>query len=210
MGGVGSGSWYRFNTKTTVEGCHSLDVRRLHREGLLKPNWGFSWCWSRSGQKRASIGGLVEGGDRAERVVLLFRHRSGPGAEWEDAQQPMVLEWTPCNFGGERPWFICSGTGCGRRVAVLYGLGKWFLCRHCYDLSYESQREDKMQRALRRAQNIRQRLGGSANTMEPFPEKPNGMHHDSYMRLFWEHHRAEMEQLAGMREWLDTFQRQLG
>jgi len=45
--------------------------------------------------------------------------------------------------------------------------------------------------------------------MEPFPEKPKGMHHDTYMRMFWEHHRAEMEQLAGMSEWLDTFQRQL-
>jgi hypothetical protein len=25
----------------------------------------------------------------------------------------------------------------------MYGLGKYFLCRHCYDLRYESQREDK-------------------------------------------------------------------
>jgi hypothetical protein len=25
------------------------------------------------------------------------------------------------------------------------------------------------------------------------------MHHDTYMRLFWEHHEAEVEQLAGMR-----------
>jgi hypothetical protein len=214
MGGVGSGSWYRFGKKTTVEGCHSLDVRTLHREGLLKPGWGFSWCWSRSGQKMASIGGLVEGGHRAERVVLLFRHRSGPSIEWEDVRQPVTLEWTPCHFGGERPWFICrgvmNGVACGRRVAVLYGPGRYFLCRHCYDLSYESQREDKMRRALRRAQKIRQHLGGSANMTEPFPEKPKGMHHETYMRMFWEHHEAEMEQLAGMREWLDKLQQKLG
>jgi hypothetical protein len=31
----------------------------------------------------------------------------------------------------------------------------------------------------------------------------------TYMRLFWEHHEAEMEQLAGMREWLDKLQQQL-
>jgi hypothetical protein len=209
LGGVGSGSWYRFNKRTTVEECRGLDVRRLHREGLLKPNWGFSWCWSRSGQKTASVGGLVEGGDRAERVVLLFRHRSGPGAEWEGAQQPVALEWTPCNFGGERSWFICPGAGCGRRVAVLYGPGRYFLCRHCYDLSYESQHEDKTHRALRRAQKIRQRLGGTANMMEPFPEKPKGMHHETYMRMFWEHHEAEMEQLVGMRKWLDKLQQKL-
>jgi hypothetical protein len=36
MGGVGSGNWHRFGKKTTVEECRSLDVRRLHREGLLE------------------------------------------------------------------------------------------------------------------------------------------------------------------------------
>jgi hypothetical protein len=36
MGGVGSGNWHRFGKKTTVEECCSLDVRRLHREGLLE------------------------------------------------------------------------------------------------------------------------------------------------------------------------------
>ena len=126
----------------------------------------------------------------------------------------MSLEWTPCNFGGERPWFVCPGVvnriACGRRVAILYGPGKYFLCRHCYDLRYESQREDKNNRALRRAQKIRTRLGGSANMMEPFPERPKGMHHDTYMRLLWEHHEAEMEHLNGLREWLDKLQKQVG
>ena len=91
----------------------------------------------------------------------------------------------------------------------MYGQGKYFLCRHCYDLRYESQREDKKDRALRRAQKIRQRLGGSANMMEPFPEKPKGMHHETYMGLFWEHHEAEREYLVGMREYLDKLQQQI-
>jgi hypothetical protein len=84
------------------------------------------------------------------------------------------LEWTSCNFGGERPWFICPRAGCGRRVAVFYGAGKYLLCRHCYDLRYESQRENTTHRALRRAQKIRERLGVGVNMMEPFPEKPKG------------------------------------
>jgi len=94
-------------------------------------------------------------------------------------------------------------------VAVLYGPGRYFLCRHCYDLSYQSQRDTKMYWALHRAQDIRRRLGGSANMMEPFPEKPKGIHWKTYERHMWEHHEAEMEQLAGMREWRDVMQRKL-
>jgi hypothetical protein len=95
-------------------------------------------------------------------------------------------------------------------VALYYGPGKYFLCRHCYDLSYQSQREDKKDRALRRARKISMRLGGSANVLEPLPERPKGMHLDTYMRLFWEHHEAEMEHLASMRERLDKLEKRVG
>ena len=124
--------------------------------------------------------------------------------------EPVSLDWTDCNFGGKRPRFVCPGVGCGRRSAILYGLGKYFLCRHCYDLTYQSQRCNKMYRALHRAQNIRRRLGGSANMMEPFPEKPKGMHWETYERLWWEHHEAEMQQLLDMREWLDKLEKKAG
>ena len=43
--------------------------------------------------------------------------------------------------------------------------------------------------------------------MGPFPERPKGMHHDTYMRLFWEHHEAEWEHLVGMQEWLDKLEK---
>ena len=85
---------------------------------------------------------------------------------------------------------------------------KSLLCQP-YDLRYESQREDKMHRALRRAPKIRKQLGGSANMMEPFPEKPKGMHLKAYMRPFREYHDAEMEHLAGMREWLNKLERKM-
>jgi hypothetical protein len=206
VGGVGSGSWYRLNKKSTTNECQSIDVRYLHRNGLLKPGHYFSLRWSRAGRQTGSIGGVAY----REQVTLLYRHRRGPGGEWEEVKETVQLTWTACNFGGERPWFICPSSGCGRRVAVLYGPGKYFLCRHCYDLSYKSQREDKMHRALRMAQKIRKRLGGSANMTEPFPEKPKRMHWQTYERLWWEHHEAEMEQLVGMREWIDRLEKMVG
>jgi hypothetical protein len=183
MGGEGSGNWYRFNKKTTIDECQRIDVRYLHREGLLKPGRWFSLRWSRAGRETGSIRGVVSRDDRPEQIILLYRHRSGASGEWEDVQEPVPLSWTACNFGGERPWFVCPGAGCGRRVAILYGPGRYFLCRHCYDLRYENQREDKMHRALRRAQKIREGLGGSANMMEPFPQEahrdaPKYLHED--------------------------------
>ena len=46
--------------------------------------------------------------------------------------------------------------------------------------------------------------------LEPFPERPKGMHHDTYMRLFWVYHEARREELAGMQEWLDKLQKRVG
>ena len=45
--------------------------------------------------------------------------------------------------------------------------------------------------------------------MEPFPDKPKGMHHDIYTRLFLEHHEAEMEHIVGVREWLYKLEKQI-
>ena len=93
----------------------------------------------------------------------------------------------PCRFGGTRPYFVCpgviNGIVCGRWVTKLYGAGRYFLCRHCYRLAYASQREDRYDRALRRADKIRVRLGGKPGTAWVFPDRPKGMHHQTYERL---------------------------
>jgi hypothetical protein len=92
------------------------------------------------------------------------------------------IEWTPCNYGGARAWFICP-RGCGRRVAVLYNRGH-FACRHCHQLAYESQQESRKYRELHRAQEIRMKLGRSASLVDPFPAKPKRMHWRTYQRLY--------------------------
>jgi hypothetical protein len=55
--------------------------------------------------------------------------------------------------------------------------------RHCYRLAHASQSEDAQRRSMRRANKIRQRLGGNAGTESPLPPKPEGMWRRTYERL---------------------------
>jgi hypothetical protein len=96
-------------------------------------------------------------------------------------EQTVSFDLTPCNYGGHRTWFLCPR--CWKRVAVLYGAGKYFLCRHCYDLTYSSQQENRADRLMRKARKIRERMGGGASLIDPFPDKPKNMHWKTYWRL---------------------------
>lgn len=166
--------------KETTDGQHSLDANWLNRNGYLTQGRRSSVRWMRGERETGNIGLRAESGQ----LVLVYRSRLY-GEEWEDVEEPVRLTWTPCNYGGQRPWFVCPGANCGRRVGVIYGRGKYFLCRHCYDLAYESQRGVPRHRLLTKVQNIRQQLGGSRNVFEPFPMKPKGMHQSTYNKLRW-------------------------
>ncbi len=117
------------------------------------------------------------------------------GQRWGDAVAGDVeMDWTRLPSGGKRPWFLCPS--CSRRCGVLYSLRSRIICRKCGGLSYESQNEPRHFRALRKAQKIRVRLGGSANMTEPFPSRPHYMHQRTYLRLR-DRYEAAMEQYVG-------------
>jgi hypothetical protein len=177
MGGFGSGARWGLCTHAVTEDFLALDVRRWHRKGLLVPFSSFAWNWHCHGEVVASIRVRVE----SDQVILDYRHRSS-GGDWKDECYPVRLEWTPCNFGGERPWFICPAMGCGRRVAILYG-GGLFVCRHCRELVYASQRETIQNRAARRANKIRAKLGWDGGLLCGEGAKPKGMHWSHYGKL---------------------------
>jgi len=192
MGGMGSGRRWHFGVNDTTDDYRSIDVRRWRRDGLLDAHQSFGWQWSRHGEVVASIRVRTE----PDRVILTYRHRSG-GEDWQDESYPVYLDWTPCHLGGQRPWFLCPARGCGRRVAILYG-GAIFACRHCYRLAYLSQRETDDDRAARRADRIRERLGWEPGILNGNGLKPKGMHWRTFERLTAEHDVFVEESLAGM------------
>jgi hypothetical protein len=157
-------------------------VRGWHREGRLRAGRQFSWSWTSGGEPSGTIN--VRAG--ADAVVLSFRVRSFSAAGWKPIEQRAPITWSPCNFGGRRPWFICSartnGKYCGRHVAVLYLAGELFACRCCSGLAYASQQKNPLVRNVSRAQKIRMRLGGSPDPFDPIPEKPRGMWRRTYER----------------------------
>jgi hypothetical protein len=115
--------------------------------------------------------------------------------------------WTACHFGGCRPWFLCpadvgNGQRCGRRVAKLYTRGYVFACRQCCGLAYASQSENPRYRAITRSQKLRMRLGGGPSLLDPFPEKPRGMHRRTYGLLFNRIAAAQGRSIALERDYL--------
>jgi hypothetical protein len=112
------------------------------------------------------------------------------------------LDRTPCNYGGERIWFLCPR--CNRRAAILYAPGHLFWCRRCCQLAYSSQGEGTEDRVREKAEAIRRQLGGVPGLAWPFPERPKGMHYRTYERLRQEYHVAERVADAAVLEWLDA------
>lgn len=159
----------RLGAKSTVH--RLIKISELRRKGLLKEGSTITTTWTRNGRKVASVKGLVTD----DGLILAY------SCDGEPVQYEVLFDWTPCNYGGERQWFKCPK--CYRRIATLYQGGKYFLCRHCLNLAYESQNESDADRIMRKAQNIRERLGGSGSMAEPFPSKPKGMHWKTYLRL---------------------------
>lgn len=142
-----------------------LDILDLKRWELLEGAGAVLWG------STSSIG--VVG--RRTSVLLVYSTAAG-----EEIQERVAVEWRDVNYGGSRPWFRCPA--CARRVGKLYG-PRPFVCRHCAGFTYSSTRKEPWERKLDRAQEIRERLGGSANMSLPFPPRPPRMHRRTYDRL---------------------------
>lgn len=187
MGGYNSG---RRGGKDCTDDMRQVDVRRLQREGCLKPGMAYGWQWTRNGKAVASIDLSVQ----ADRVTFTYRHRPR-GGDWQDVNCTAWLDRTPCTYGGTRAWWLCPC--CGRRVAILY-IGKTPACRHCCRLAYRCEREATDDRAARRADKLRDRLGWQPGILNGNGIKPKGMHWRTFERLRAKHDALVLASLTEM------------
>jgi len=150
MGGYGSSRWGSHSKATTVEECRLIEAARWVREGIIAPDtrrWG-SWIWtnSYSGEQTASIGYEVNTTGAPSWVRLYYTVTPRGGAP-VDYDYRILLASTMPNYGGRRWWFVCpldrAGGSCDRRCGKLYMPpgGRYYGCRHCYRLTYESAQE---------------------------------------------------------------------
>ncbi|MCA1789428.1 MAG: hypothetical protein LC667_06100 [Thioalkalivibrio sp.] len=197
MGGAGSGRLWHFGARRTTESCPDLDIRHLVRNGSLEPGRAYVRTWRWRHGRQAQIGYRVHGDEDGRAKTLTLAYTVTADGEAEVATQPTDLTWTSCHYGGRRPWFLCPG--CGRRCAILYGRRR-FACRTCQRLAYSSQNESTTDRQMRKAQAIRERLGGSPDLGLPFLPKPPRMHWRTYWRLRAEAGEAEASMWAGVAE----------
>ena len=192
MGGFGSGR--RLQSKNTTNDYRRLDVRRLQREGFLKPGKKFSWKWEHDDESTETVKLQSE----IDLLTLTHRYKLG-NDDWKEKRFSIFLDWTPCHYGGKRAWFICSHPGCWRRVAILY-CGAVFACRHCYKPAYPCQRETAPDRVARRANRIRRRLGWEEGIFNLPSSKPKGMHWSTFDKLYYWHNVCSKTSLDAMKE----------
>lgn len=168
MGGYGSG---RPRERYSVDECQVLDANQMNRIGHLPI-------------------------PPADEIWIQVRVRDSDG-NWQTVTQYIRVERVPRRFGearsGTRHHFRCW---CDRRAVKLYQRGCGFYrCRRCLHLAYPCEREDALDRALRRIGKIQVRLGGDPDPEAPFPVRPKDMHRRTYERFWYRFLEAEQRAL---------------
>jgi len=139
-------SRYYFSKKEEVDDLHQVNVHFLKKHGYFSRGGRAGVInWSRRGEKVGSITiqSIIDEIEKDINFIYTQTNRETGEKSHFDYRVPLVT--TPCYFGGKRYWFICpgyiNGMNCRRRVGTLYLSGKYFACRHCYNLTYNSRNQ---------------------------------------------------------------------
>ncbi len=163
---------YKLNKKQTTK-----DLLKLSIQWLVKNKYIESECyksagiaWYKSNKKKiASINIIVNIVNNKNYIELIYTHN-----KTEDIRYKVFIETTTPNYGGIRYWFICPK--CHKRVTFLYG-GKYFLCRTCQNLCYETQQLNTTDRMMEKSDKYRNKALNKKGT------KKKGMHWKTFYSL---------------------------
>lgn len=88
--------------KGKTSALRSIDVRRLKREKLLAGDLTYGWHWRNDD-------------DEVTASIHVRTHDSGLTVSYATSgtqvEQFVRTDTTPCNYGGERVWFVCPFCG---------------------------------------------------------------------------------------------------
>ena len=84
-------------------------------------------------------------------------------------------------------------------MTKLYGAQEFFLCRQCSGLTYQSQRENELDRAYRRMNKLRAKAGADPGLAASYPGRPKGRWRRTHRRLADEAQAVERELLGRLR-----------
>lgn len=132
---------YYFDKKHEADDLKKISVYFLKKYDYFEPGWhSGNLVWSRFGEKNGNISIQSDIRDEEQYVRLIYTQTDIYTGEKNECDYKIPLTVSPCNYGGERYWFVCpwyvDGMYCGRRVGVLYLGQKYFACRHCQNLTY--------------------------------------------------------------------------
>jgi hypothetical protein len=185
MGGFGSGG-HNLRHRGTVEGWRRIDAAFLQKRGLLTDGWAGTPTWTSDDGETHLIN--VFGG--RDEIRLSYRQRVN-GGPWQDVDERVAIEWSPRTYGGAQAYFLCPR--CAARRRYLIGAGVRFLCRACHGLVHASSRQRPGDRATRRNQKLRARLGVGQGLGDWIGPKPKGMHARTFDRIRGRIHAAEAD-----------------
>lgn len=173
MGGLGSGRNAGFGAPT-CEAFPFIDILQYSRNDVLSPGSRTEVFWTYCDEEIGS--GKITAYESSIVLDWCFDGVDGNRTHHEEIE----LSFTQPHLGGRRPWFVCPAC-CSRRLKLYCG-GR-FLCRECLGLQYQSTRDSRPLRMVRRLNRLRRQLGGTVVAGELLPVRPKGMHQRTYHRL---------------------------
>ena len=182
MGGLGSGRQDQRRNTGSVENATRIDIRAVTKSPQIRNGHWFHLETPEAFKLYARIS------DDLLQIAQLRPSETHLYAE-------LRLDRQPRHFGGHQTYILCPH--CKKRASVLYlVIPKELGCRTCLKLAYESQYYKHPVPLLVRANKLREKLGGTAGLINPLPERPKGMHWNTYIDTISQIRELELSQLS--------------